>query len=106
MKDIMKNSILLPLFLLIVSGAIAQSAGKISGSISGKNAKASDGATVSLLRAKDSSTVKIPAANKEGIYSFENILAGQYLITVTAVGHQKVYSTLIKVGDQQPVVVV
>src|SRR5688572_8658649 len=99
--NIIKNSILLSLFILLVSIVNAQSAGKISGNISGKNAKDANGATVSLLRAKDSATVKITAANKEGSYSFENIPAGKYLVAVTVVGHQKSYSSLMELGEQQ-----
>ena len=62
---------------------------------------AASGATVSLLRAKDSATVKITAANKEGSYSFENIPAGKYLVAVTVVGHQKAYSGLMEIGELQ-----
>ncbi|MGZ5190812.1 MAG: TonB-dependent receptor domain-containing protein [Flavisolibacter sp.] len=100
----MKYTILLPLLLLIVSGAIAQSAGKISGTVTTKNSKASDGATVGLLRAKDSATVKISATNKDGVYTFENIPDGNFLISVTAAGNQKSYSNQIEITPQQQTV--
>jgi hypothetical protein len=48
----MKISILLAAFVLFISDAIAQNAGKVSGSVL-KTEKPVDGATVSLLRAKD-----------------------------------------------------
>lgn len=99
--NIIKISILQASFLLITSTAIAQSAGKISGSITSKNAKEAEGATVSLLRAKDSAMVKLSAANKEGLFSFERIADGKYLICVSAVGHQKSYSKIIELNPQQ-----
>lgn len=91
----MKHSILLSALFLFFTGAMAQSGGKISGTVL-KNEKPEDGATVTLLRAKDSATVKLSAANKEGVYLFENIADGKYLVSVTVVGHQKSYSSLIE----------
>lgn len=57
-----------------------------------------------LLRARDSATVKIAAANGEGLFSFENISDGKYLVSVTAVGHQKNFSKIIDVTTQQQTV--
>lgn len=96
-----KNYFLLPIFLLLVTTAIAQNAGRISGTVNNKNAKSIEGATVSLLRSKDSAMVKVSAANKEGIYSFENLIFGKYLVSVSAVGHQKTYSDMIELNEQQ-----
>src|SRR5687767_11472908 len=99
----MKLFILLACFCLIQTVATAQNANTVSGTVNSKNSKAVDAATVSLLRAKDSATVKITAVNKEGSYSFENISAGKYLISVTAIGHQKSYSNQIELAQlQQP----
>jgi len=98
--NILKVSILVASFLLVISTAIAQNAGKISGSITSKNAKAVEGATVSLLRAKDSAMVKLSAANKEGVFAFE-VADGTYVVSVTAVGHQKSYSGIIEINPQQ-----
>jgi outer membrane receptor protein involved in Fe transport len=102
--NIMKFSILLTSSLLIVLTAVAQNTGRITGTITGKNAKAVEGATVSLLRAKDSAILKLSAANKEGFFSFEKLADGRYLVSVTAVGHQKGYSKAIEVSQQQQVV--
>ncbi len=98
---IMKISILSAAIFLFLSSAMAQNAGRISGAIL-KNEKPAEGATVSLLRAKDSSTVKLSAANKEGLYFFENIADGKYLLSVTAVGHQKAWSSIIEVSSLIP----
>ncbi|MDB5196528.1 MAG: hypothetical protein JWP88_899 [Flaviaesturariibacter sp.] len=84
--------------LLIISGVIAQGAGKIKGSISAQEAAA---ATISLLRAKDSAVVKLAAANKHGEFLFENVSNGKYIIQATAVGHRKGYSIIIDITPQQ-----
>jgi outer membrane receptor protein involved in Fe transport len=97
----MKVSILLASILLVASTSFAQSAGKIWGSITGKNAKAAEGATVSLLRGKDSAVVKLSAANGEGVFSFEKVADGSYLVSVTAVGYSKSYSKIIELNPQQ-----
>lgn len=97
----MKLSILSLCLFLSLTGAIAQNAGKISGTIL-KNEKPAEGATVILLRAKDSATVKLSAANKEGLFVFENIADGKYLLSVTAVGHQKAWSPLVEITSQAP----
>src|SRR5688572_10942447 len=97
----MKISILSVCLFLSITGAMAQNAGKISGTVL-KNAKPADGATVSLLRAKDSATVKLSAANKEGLFIFENIRDGKYILSITAVGHQKAWSPLVEITSQAP----
>lgn len=96
----MKIYSLLILFILFLSSANAQHAGKIWGNII-QNAKPAEGATVNLLRARDSATVKLAVANKEGTYSFENIADGKYLVAVTAIGQQKSFSTQFVVDPQQ-----
>ena len=58
-------------FIVFVTTTNAQNAGKILGAIITKNQKAGDGATVSLLRVKDSATVKLSATNNEGVFVFE-----------------------------------
>src|ERR1700754_2227238 len=78
--------------------SFAQSGGKISGSIKdGGNQKIIDAASVSLLRAKDSSLVKVAVADKDGNFSFENVKEGSYLVLATSVGHTKTYSSKISI---------
>lgn len=82
----MKFLILLPALLLSAAVASAQTAGKIKGKIT--NAERSvQGATVSLLHAADSSTVKLTSSDKDGNFLFENISFGKYKLTITAIGH-------------------
>jgi iron complex outermembrane recepter protein len=99
----MKRSILSLILLLSLSAAMAQNGGNISGTIL-RSERPADGATVSLLRAKDSAVIKLSAANKEGYYSFENVADGNYLLSVTAAGHRKSYSSKIELTTQVSVV--
>ncbi len=92
---------------LVLSGlqsVIAQTeTGKIQGTIS-ENQKV-DAATVSLLRAKDSSVVKLNVADKSGNYAFENVPAGRYLLLVTSVGFEKVYTETIDLTGSQTITI-
>lgn len=99
----MKISILFLALFALLSTATAQKNGSVTGSIL-KSEKAAEGATVNLLRAKDSATVKLSAANKEGIYVFENLAHGEYLVSATTVGHQKSFSQKFSINEQQSTV--
>jgi iron complex outermembrane receptor protein len=101
--NIVKGLIVAATFLLFISTAFAQNAGKITGSLISKSTKAPEGATISLLRAKDSATVKLAAA-KNGEFSFEKIADGKYLVAVAAVGHRKAYSKIVELNPQQQLV--
>ncbi|MFL5811465.1 MAG: TonB-dependent receptor domain-containing protein [Flavisolibacter sp.] len=79
--------------LLTCSAALSQSLSKISGLIKDEQSKALTGATISLLRAKDSALVKIAISDKTGLYEFLNIKDGNYLISFSSVGYTKKFST-------------
>ena len=79
--------------------------GKINGVVIDGSQKTIESATISLLRAKDSSVMKFSLANKDGIYSFENIPDGKYLVSVSAVGHQKAYSESFELSSTNSAVV-
>ena len=92
------------LTLLVLSSTamlgFAQTAGKITGNIKdGGNQKIIDAATISLLKATDSSLVKTSLTDKEGLFAFENIKPGTYLVMATSIGHTKLYSTPIILTD-------
>lgn len=83
----------------IAACSYAQSGGKVTGSIKdGGNQKIIDAASVSLLRAKDSSLVKVAITDKEGNFSFENVKDGNYLVLATSVGHAKSYSNSFSIA--------
>ena len=91
---------LLTAFLLINVVSLAQTPGKISGTIiDGGDQKIIDAATISLLRAKDSGLVKLSLTDKEGNFSFENVKNGKYVVMASSIGHRKVYSPSITITD-------
>ena len=73
---------------------------KISGTVKEDNGKTSNGATIVLLKAKDSSTVKLAATKEDGRFQFEEIAPGNYILKVSHVGFTPKYSTSIALaGD-------
>lgn len=91
-------------FVSISSYATAQDSGTVSGAVKAPAGKPAEGATVSLLRAKDSSVVKLAATAKDGTYSFKQVAYGAYLIAATSVGHGKVYAPAFQVTEGQTAV--
>ncbi len=78
----------------------AQAPGRITGSVIHKNGLAGAGATVTLLKAKDSALVKAALADKTGKYEFVFVKPGKYLVAVTSAGFSRVYSQSFAVsGD-------
>ncbi len=93
-----KTTLLTSLFITISMLSLAQTTGKITGSIKdGGQQQVIDAATISLLKAQDSVLVKISLTDKQGNYMFENVKAGSYILLATSVGHNKTYSPLINV---------
>src|SRR5471030_33973 len=84
------------LLLLFFSGALYaqnnQPAVKISGSLLDEQGKPLDYATVSLLKAQDSSVVKGTLSGQAGNYLFERVNPGSYIIRATVVGYEKAVS--------------
>jgi outer membrane receptor protein involved in Fe transport len=85
--------------LMISISSLAQTKGAVSGKITDQQNKAMQSATVSLLKGKDSSVVKFTVTDKAGNFQFENITPGQYLISITAVGHAKAYSEKVDIKE-------
>ena len=74
-------------------GSTAQTKGAISGKITDQQSKPMSSVTVALLKAKDSVSIKFAVPDKTGVFQFENVPAGQYLVSVSAVGHTKGFSS-------------
>lgn len=89
-------------FLSLLCQVSAQNTGKITGNVS-KTAHP-EGVAISLARAKDSATVKLSVTDKQGQFVFENIANGKYLVVASAVGYQKLFSKIIDLTTQHPVV--
>src|SRR5690349_17426798 len=92
---------LLIVFLFTGFASFAQSTGKISGIIQSAEKKAIEAATVSLLKVKDSSLVKIAVTDKNGVFEFEKINNGNYLLQTDAVGYEKSFSKPIEITDNK-----
>jgi hypothetical protein len=88
---------LLAAFSLLSFTSQAQTVGRVSGSVVDGSQKTIESATISLLRAKDSAAVKFAVASKEGTYVFEGIANGKYMVSVSAVGHQKGFSPVFEI---------
>ena len=102
----MKTLLLTAFFLTsFITATVAQQAGKISGRIM-TNEKGADGATVALLRARDSATIKLSLSNKEGYFVFENVATGKYVVSATAVGHKKSFSQAVELTPGNSVVTI
>jgi outer membrane receptor protein involved in Fe transport len=72
---------------------------KVSGSLLNEQGKPMDYATVSLIKAADSTLVKGALSNDNGVYTFDHITAGKYLVRATVVGYQKAVSTPFTVTE-------
>ncbi len=81
-------------FMLWVTQNVQAQTSTVTGEISGKvldeTKKAFPYATIGLLKAKDSTTVKGTLTQDNGDYEFKDILEGSYLISVNVVGYKKV----------------
>lgn len=84
--------------ILLITSSFAQSANTITGHLANSNNhKPIDAATISLLKTKDSSLVKIAVSDKAGSFVLEGIAAGSYLIRTTALGFTQAYSPSFQV---------
>jgi len=73
--------------------------GKVSGTVLDGNTKTLESATITLLKAKDSSIAKMSAADKTGKFSFEGIAPGIYIVSISAIGHQKGFSEIFEISQ-------
>jgi iron complex outermembrane receptor protein len=76
--------------------------GKVSGMIKTGQEKTVVAATITLLKAKDSSIAKVSVAGKDGRYDFENVAYGRYLVSVTATEHAKSFSPVFEITEANP----
>lgn len=87
-----KSLILAALSLFCFLGTFAQS---ISGIVSDEAGKPFAGATVSLVKATDSSSVKFAVTKADGKFEFTQTTPGAYRIKTTHVGHNNNFSEVI-----------
>jgi phage baseplate assembly protein gpV len=85
------------LFLLLAGFSTLQ-AQMIKGIAKDDQGAPLSGATVSLVRAKDTALVKLAVAAANGSYSFSSIKEGSYRVSVTHVGYQPALSAAFEVN--------
>jgi hypothetical protein len=88
------------IFVLIAGLGLSFSAvqaQKISGIVTDEMGKGMDKATVSLLRARDSSVIKLAVTGTDGRFSFQSG-SGKFLVNVSHVGYKPRYSGIVDVS--------
>ncbi|MBB6004314.1 TonB-dependent receptor domain-containing protein [Arcicella rosea] len=83
---------IITILLTVTIFAQVQAQSKISGKVLDEKQKPAEFATAALLNAKDSSMVKADITNLEGLYTFEAIKSGKYLIATSMVGYKRTFS--------------
>jgi iron complex outermembrane recepter protein len=86
-------------FLTISMQVTAQS--KISGVVTDNKNKALQAITINLLNAKDSSLVKADVSDAAGKYEIITTKTGEFLLSFTAIGYEKKYSSTYTLTDGQ-----
>ncbi len=101
----LRNLMLLAFSILSLSGFAQGVNGKIKGSVIDGSTKTIESATITLLRAKDSSVAKMSVADKSGNFAFDNIVFGKYLVSISAIGHETGYSETVELSESNSAVV-
>ena len=88
--------------MLLYIGAFAQNKpGTIRGTVLTTNNKPIPSVTVELLNQDSKALVKAGLTDKSGIYSFENIATGQYIISYTSTGYEKKLSAPFEITAEK-----
>ena len=86
-------------FLFIVCFSVqAQQNATVSGKVTAAD-KPVEAASLSLLKTKDSSLVKIEVSDKDGKFEFDNLKAGNYFLRTDVVGYKKVFTPVFEVSS-------
>ena len=90
--NFMRQIYSLVVMIFMNASVFAQTIPVISGRVSDEQNNPLQGATVSLLKATDSTVVKFTATDKKGNYEFVINKPGCFFLAVTSVGFNKGYS--------------
>lgn len=94
---------LLTFLVFNIADAQTTGGGKISGTVLDERKTPLDGATVILLTAKDSTMVNSQLAGKGGVFVFQNVKEGAYVIKATFIGYKSYKSGNVAVANQKAV---
>jgi iron complex outermembrane recepter protein len=100
MKKISTLLLLFACALPFLAGAQIKDS-RISGTVIDGSQKIIESSTITLLRTKDSSVVKMSVADRNGKFVFENVAAGDYIVSVTAIGHLRGFSESFQLTDEK-----
>ncbi|MGZ5135985.1 MAG: TonB-dependent receptor domain-containing protein, partial [Flavitalea sp.] len=78
--------------ILVIMSAIVSQAQQIAGAVKDENGNPLKGVTVNLVKAADTSSVKLAVTNTNGSFSFPAIGEGNYKVLVSHVGFHSRYS--------------
>jgi iron complex outermembrane receptor protein len=79
--------------------SISQSTLKVTGYLKAKDQNPIEFASVSLLKASDSSVIKTSTSDKQGNFILEPVAKGQWLVEITSVGHEKTFSPVFEISN-------
>ena len=98
----MQKLLSIAVLTFISSILIAQTTerGKITGKITDEQQNPIEGVTAELLRVKDSGLVKVAVSDKRGVFEFESIRFGTYLIRTSHINHQRTFSSTITLAAE------
>lgn len=97
MKNWIKNAFILSILTISTTATAQQTADQIIGKIE-SNQQPVESVLISLLKAKDSSLVKTAISDKNGFYSFAKVANGNYLLSASLVGYQKLYAEIFTIN--------
>ena len=100
----MKTLLLTILTFLSLDSFKTNAQGKISGQITDDKSKIVEFASVTLLKAKDSTLVKGALSDGSGSFEFEKIPTGEYLVNISQMGYKKFYTPKFSLDSDNPVV--
>lgn len=97
---------LLPLFVLLCFGAIAQNAAdrSIQISVQSEDKTVLGNTTVALLRQKDSSLVRTAITDEKGIALFRSLPAGEYICRISRVAYQLQHTNVLDLNQKDKIV--
>ena len=98
----MKNLFFLIASLLFISNIETFAQGKISGQITDDKNKIVEFASITLLKAKDSTLVKGALSDQNGSFEFEKIASGEYLVNISQMGYKKFYTPKFSLDSDNP----
>src|SRR5947209_18131674 len=73
---------------------------QVAGFLKDESGSSISNATVALVKAADSSIVKLGVSNQSGIYTLIGIIQGKYLVKTTHVGYKPIFSSSFTVVSE------